>query len=392
MNCNKLNSSCSDKNKLQLQLNSFKPNKENVKIIGRTLYQNGSLWVSHTDSSIEFKFIGKICIIVISTDSIYGSLSKENPAHIFVYGDDKLCIDTITTESVMELNVEFDKVTEHIVRLMKVSECHKGTIYINEIKTDSDIIKPTAAKTKKIEFIGDSITCAFGALDTEGEFTTRTEDGTKSYAYKVAQKFDADYSIFGFSGYGVYSGFSFDGIRNTGFLLPPFYDKLGDLKWNEEHPEATTIVMTDVDWDASEFVPDLIVINLGTNDSNYIKTINNEKTREVEKVNFCLEYKKFIEHVRSIHPDSEILCTLGVMGQELFPLIENSVNTYRSETNDHKINIFKFNVQNIEKNGIGLLDHPNVLSQVDAANELIEEIEKRYGWKSDLNVDISEKV
>ncbi|ORX65058.1 hypothetical protein BCR32DRAFT_330447 [Anaeromyces robustus] len=391
MDCNKLNNSCSDNNKLQPQLNSFKPTKDNVKILGRTLYQNGSLWVSHTDSSIEFKFTGKICIIVISTDSIYGSLSEENPAHIFVYGDDKQYIDVITTKSIMELKIEFDEIAEHVIRLMKVSECHKGSIYINEIKTDSDSIRPTAAKNKKIEFIGDSITCAFGALDTEGEFTTRTEDGTKSYAYKVAQKFDVDYSIFGFSGYGIYSGFSFNGIRNPDFLVPPHYDKLGELKWNEEHPEATNIVMANIKWDASEFIPDLIVINLGTNDDLYVRYINDEKTKEIEKINFSNEYKKFIKHVRSIHPNSEILCTIGVMGQDFFPLIENVVSTYCKETNDNKINVFKFNIQNIEKNGIGIMDHPNALSQVDAAIELIEEIEKRYGWKSNPNIDITEK-
>eukprot|EP00833_Pecoramyces_ruminatium_P008054 jgi/Orpsp1_1/1182086/evm.model.c7180000079814.1 len=373
-------------------INSFKPTKDNIKIIGRTHYQDGSLWVCHTDSGIEFKFSGKTSIIVISPDSIYGSLSEETPARIFVYGDDKLYIDTLTTESRMELNIEFNEVGEHVVRLLKVSECQYGSIYINEIKTDSDKIIPTANKDKKIEFIGDSITCAFGAMDTEGDFKTANENGTKSYAYKVAQKFHADYSLFAFSGYGIYSGVTFNGARNTDLLLPPQYDKLGELTWNNLHPEGTTLAMTDVEWNHHEFEPDLIIISLGTNDGTLMKSITDEKKREAEEINFYNEYKSFIKHVRSVHPNSEILCILGVMGHEVYPQIEKAVNDYRHETKDDKMNIFKQSAQNVPKNGIAILFHPNVLSQVDAANELIKEIEKRYGWTSDPTIDISETM
>jgi len=290
----------------------------------------------------------------------------------------------------MELKVEFNEVGKHVVRLLKVSEGNKGSIYIKEIKTDSEKIFPTPVKSKKIEFIGDSIMCAFGAMDTEGDFTTKNEDGTKSYAYKVAQKLNADYSIFSYSGYGIYSGLSFTGTRNTDYLVPPLYDKLGKLTWNVEHPENTTLAMTDVEWDHHEFEPDLIVINLGTNDGTFIRTIPDDATREVEKTNFIEEYKNFIKHIRSVHPNANILCCLGIMEQDLCPQVEQAVKEYRNETKDEKTDYFQCKLHDVAKNGIAILFHPNYLSQVDAANELIIEIEKRYGWTTDPTVDISE--
>jgi len=372
--------------------NTFKPTEDNVKIIGRTHYQDGSLWVCHTDSGIEYKFNGKTTTIVISPDSVYGSLSEETPAHIFVYGDDKRYIDTLTKEKSMKLTIEFDAIGEHVVRLLKVSECQYGSIYINDIITDSDKIFPTPEKEKKIEFIGDSITCAFGSLDAEGDFKTANEDGTKSYAYKVAQKFNADYSLFSFSGYGIYSGVTFTGMRNKDLLLPPKYDKLGELLWNNIHPESTTLAMREVNWDHHKFEPDLIIINLGVNDATYITSITDKKLIEEEKAVFKEEYKKFIKHVRAAHPNSEILCTLGVMEDILYPQVETAVHDYCNESKDAKINVFKLNPQNVAKNGIAILTHPNVLSQVDAAYEVIAEIEKLYGWKSNPNLDISETM
>ncbi|ORX83694.1 hypothetical protein BCR32DRAFT_326256 [Anaeromyces robustus] len=370
--------------------NSFEPTKDNVKIIGRAKYMNNSLWVGHTDSGIEFKINGKTVTIVVSTDGIYGSSSEENPAHILVYGDDKLILDTYTTENPKELNVEFDEIGEHIVRLIKISECQYGSIYIDEIKTDSNVITPTSPKDKKIEFIGDSITSAFGSVENLGPCFTSFEDGTKSYAYKVAQKFNVDYSIFSFSSYGIYSGYLGEPIRVTDFLIPPIYEKLGRLNWNFDYPENTTLAMSSVDWDAKEFEPDLIVINLGTNDAFYINSLSDENLRATEQINFTNAYKDFITQVRSVHPNSEILCTIGSMGQFLYQEIENAVHAYVNETNDLKINAFQLNEQDIEKNGEGFFGHPGILSQVDSAYETISKIEELYGWVSDPNVDINE--
>jgi len=360
-------------------LNTFQPSKENVKILGRGLYleKEGSLWFGLTDSGVEYKFNGKSTTISLTADS--SAASTDNPARIVILADGELYKDDTVKSVESEFDVTFETSGEHIVRFMKVSECPNGSVRITAIKADAEKIEPTADAEKKIEFIGDSITCAYGVDGTEGTFSTKTEDGTKSYAYLASKQLNADYSMVSFSGFGIISGYSTDGTRNLVSTVPQYYDKLGFSYWNQFGSDITQL--KEVSWDASQFVPDLVIINLGTNDNSYMQNVKGDRAKE--EADFVEEYVKFIEQIRSVHPDAEILCTLGIMGQELYPQIEEAVSTYKAASGDEKVNAYKFNQQNINKNGKGIDWHPAPQSHVEAAEELVAEIKKLYGWNSD---------
>jgi len=313
-----------------------------------------------------------------------GKKDDKSAIENFHIKSDKFNYDIISDEK-SELTVGFNENAEHVVRFIKLSENANGTLRITGVKADGKI-EPTAAKEKKIEFIGDSITCGYGVDGTDGSFSTITEDGSKTYAYKVAQKFDADFSLFAFSGFGIISGYTTDGERNTASTVPQYYDKLGFSYYCQFGSDNTQ--MKDVDYDFDQFDPDLVVINLGTNDNSYLNSVSSEEKKASEKEDFTAEYAKFITAIRAAHPDAEILCTLGIMGQELYPEIEKAVEQYKEETGDEKVNAFKFNVQDIANNGKGIDWHPAPQSHIDAAHELIEEIETLYGWTADPEVDI----
>jgi len=361
---------------------TFKPNKENVKLLGRAnYYEDGYLWFGLTGSGIEYKFTGKSTSITVNSDG-----NSSNPCRVKIYADGKAYSDIFVESKEIEIPIEFDESAEHIVRFVKVSESANGTARIYGIKADGKI-EPTSEGEKKIEFIGDSITCAYGVdgADTDS-FSTKNEDGTKSYAYKVAQKFNADYSMVAFSGFGIISGYTTNGERLTTSTVPQYYDKLGFSYWNQFGSDGTQI--KNVKWDYNDFVPDLIVVNLGTNDNSYLQGVSSSEKRQSEIEAFAEEYQDFIAQIRSANPDSEILCTLGIMGQELYSQVEEAVNNYVKETGDKKVHAFKFNVQNISKNGKAVDWHPAHQSHVEAAYELIEEIESLYGWTADSNVNI----
>jgi len=366
-------------------LKSFEPTKENVKIIGRANYQDGYLWFGLTDAGIEYSINGKTSVIKVTADTTaYG---EENPARIKIYADDALYLDTILTEKDTEFTIDFNRPGKHIIQFIKVSEAERGSIRITEILSDSNKIKPTAQKAKKIEFIGDSITCAYGVDDVVGNpFSTRTEDGTKSFAYKTAQKFHADYSIVAYSGFAILSCFAFTGERFTEAALPQYYDKLGySFEPNVFGDEVAQLQNTY--WDYHDFVPDLVVINLGTNDHSYFTSIDESIVPE-EKLAFIEEYEKFLAQIRANYPRTEILCVLGMMGQEVYPEIEQAVSNYTTKTGDSHVHAFKMNVQNEAENGLACDGHPAAQSHVDATYELVAEIERLYGWKSDPNVNI----
>ena len=376
------------------ELYSFEPTKNNVKILGRGKYQDGYLWFALTDSGIEYTFNGKTTIISVTADT--KAYSKEVPAYIAIYADGEVYNKTLITQKNTDFTVNFDKKGKHTVTFIKLSEALYGSLRINEIKADVKKIKPTTEKKKKIEFIGDSITCAYGVDGTEADtYSTATQDGSKSYAYLTAKKLNADYSLVSYSGYAILSAVTFDGERTPNTALPEFYDKLGiavgeamfTLGKNEFDDGSYELQSTP--WNPNEFVPDLIVINLGTNDSFYFYTIDQSKVAAETEV-FVQKYEEFLAQLRKIYPNTEILCTYGAMGQYIVSDIERAVNNYINKTGDSHVHYYWFNEQNAEKNGMGADTHPNAKSQRDSANELIAEIEKLYGWKVDKKVDIDE--
>ena len=213
----------------------------------------------------------------------------------------------------------------------------------------------------------------------------------------TAKKLDADYSLVSYSGFAILSAVSFDGERTPDTALPVFYDKLGVTAGDGLFSLGTNdfddgyYELQSTLWDPNEFVPDLIVINLGTNDSFYFYTIAPENVAPETEV-FVQKYEDFLAQLRAIYPNTEILCTYGAMGQYIVSDIERAVNNYINKTGDSHVHYYWFNEQNYEKNGYGADTHPNAQSQRDSANELIEEIEKLYGWKANKKININELI
>ena len=368
------------------ELYTFEPTKDNVKILGRAIYQNGYLWFGMTDSGIEYTFNGKTTTISVTADT--ASFSEDNPAYIAIYADGEVYEKILIKEKDTDFTVNFDKKGKHTVTFIKLSESERGSLRINEIKADVKKIIPTPEKKKKIEFLGDSITCAYGIDGTGSDtFSTTIQDGSKSYAYLTAKKFDADYSIVAHSGICIFKNVPFNG-DDTPFVLPPLYDKLG-LTMGPNIYDDGVFFLQETTWDFKQYEPDLIVINLGTNDDYYFLFID-ESLLASEKLAFIQSYEDFITHLRNIYPNAEILCTLGMMGQALYPEIEQAVNNYTARTGDTHVHSFKFSAQDEEKNGLGADGHPNAKSHLIAAHELIDEIEKLYNWKPIKKINIDE--
>jgi len=389
---------CKEKEcKSETTINSFEATKENVKVLGRANYQDGYLWFGMTDAGVEYQFDGKTTVINVTADT--KAYSEESPAYVGIYADGEIYNKTLITQKNTNFTVNFDKKGKHTVAFVKLSEAEQGSLRINEITADAKKIKPTAEKKKKIEFIGDSITCAFGVDGGEEDhYHTSIQDGTKSYAYLTAKKFNADVNIVAHSGIAILSAVSFTGERTPDSTLPPIYDKLGLTFGNDffvlgsnEFDDGSYELQSTVWDDFGKYVPDLIVINLGTNDAFYFTSIEAEKVLD-ETEAFVQNYEDFLAQLRKLYPKTEILCTLGIMGQEAYPLVEQAVNNYIESTGDNHVNIFQFNVQDVEENGIGADAHPNAKSQLDAAHELIGAIEEFYEWKSDPEVNIEQLI
>ena len=339
---------------------------DNVKLLGRTYLLNDTLWFSFSGTGVEFRFKGKKCSFLLCSDSIYNE--ETHQARFAVYVDDNLVIDDVMDCEQKEVCViDSDVTTEAVIRLIKLSESSDSTMGIREvICEESALISPTEEKHLKIEFIGDSITCGYGVDGTlEDTYSTHNENVTKAYAYLTAQALHADYSMVSFSGHGIISGYTDNGEKVAHQLVPAYYTKLG----NSYGVFAGNIAPKEIEWDFAKFRPDIVVINLGTNDTSYARD-NEERCMEYVK-----EYCNFLETVRNYNPSASIVCVLGLMGQELCPYVEKTVALYKEKTGDANVYAFKLSEQN-QANGVVVDYHPTYDSHKRASEEVVTFIQK----------------
>lgn len=349
-----------------LSLKSFPASEQYVRFIGRTAENEGIRLLALSASGVEFTFTGTSASFTLVGDNMTSNPEKQPRFAVYINGERTM--DELLDSAEKEVTVfTSDEPVQTTVKLLKLSEAQESTMGIKSVNvTCAEDIAPTAQTGKlKIEFIGDSITCGYGVDDEDRDhhFKTSTEDATKAYAYKTAMALDADYSLVSYSGNGIISGYTDNGTRQTSQMVPTVYKKFAK-SWGS----YDMFSVQELDWDFSQFQPDYIVINLGTNDASYTKG-DKDKIQE-----YIDGYVDFLSTVRENNPKAHIICSLGVMGTDLYPAIEKSAAAYTEKTGDTNLSTFKFTVQDGNKNGYAADWHPTAASHDIAAAELTEYI------------------
>lgn len=346
---------------------SFPASEQYARLIGRTAENEGILWLALSASGVEFTFTGTSASFTLVGDNMTENAEKQPRYAVYINGERTM--DELLDSAEKNVTVfTSDEPAQATVKLLKLSEAQESTMGIKSINvTSAEDITPTAQAEDrlKIEFIGDSITCGYGVDDEDRDhhFKTSTEDATKAYAFKTAMALDADYSLVSYSGNGIISGYTDNGTRQTSQLVPAVYKKFAKSWGNYD-----MFNVQEVDWDFSRFQPDYIVINLGTNDASYTK---GKQDRVQEYID---GYVDFLTVVRENNPDAHIICSLGVMGADLYSAIEKAAAAYTEKTGDANLSTFKFSTQDGNKNGYAADWHPTEASQDIAAAELTEYI------------------
>lgn len=358
---------------------TFPVNDTTVRTVGRNLASGGTYWLVHSGSAIEFTVNARSAEVELAGDSSINN-SPDYRSRYAVLVDGEIIADSTMSEKTKKIELfSGDKSRTAKVKIIHLSEANNGAIGVNSITTDSDSaapIVPAADKKYRIEFIGDSITCAYGVegKDQYEGFKTTTENFMKSYAYLTAEKLDADYSAVSYSGFGIVSGYTSNGSRNSTSLVPPLYEYIAGGNYYKE-------------WDFSK-PNDVVVINLGTNDGSYCGKDTAKMT------SYRTEYTKFLEKVRKYNPDAYIICTLGTMGvTELYPYLEGAVEDYIKAMGDEKITCYQSSVQDMNNDGLGSDWHPSPVTQQKSAAVLTDKICQVLGIESDqVGLDVAAKA
>jgi len=253
---------------------------------------------------------------------------------------------------------------------MKYSEAAFSSVGIASIETDGELLPPPAEKERKIEVIGDSITCGYGiegVVDVD-TFNTAQENPWNAYGCRIARALDAEVSLISWSGNGIISHYVEESVnepRNDEALMPELYfyeDYSADMRRGKAKAEY-------VKRDFSTYQPQLIIINLGTNDGSYTRNI---PARDRAFIN---GYVAFLREVREANPQANILCTIGVMATAAKELVGEAVACV-NELGDNKVFFKEAFLQNGEVDGIGTDWHPTESTHKKLAAYLLEFIRK----------------
>ena len=128
------------------------------------------------------------------------------------------------------------------------------------------LLSPLPLPERRIEFIGDSMTCGYGieASNEKEKFADETENHYYTYAALTARALKAQHVVVARSGIGIYRNYNGPKTGNAD-CMPRLYDR-------------TLFCVEEEKWDFSRYTPDVVCVNLGTNDVStepYDKTMFN---------------------------------------------------------------------------------------------------------------------
>lgn len=330
---------------------------DKVKLLGHVIPDGEQYWLISSAAEAGFKVTGatRVLLKLRADDSVLDPAKETLLPRFEIRLDGKKTLDARLTAKEASVTVfEGAEKRDAEVRLIKLNEGN-SLFALRGIVTDGSV-EPLPEKPLKMEFIGDSITCGYGVEGkSEAEaFTTATENAAKGYAFLTAEALGADAVLTCYSGHGIISGYTDDpAVRNGADLVPPYYEKEG----RNEFRLPTGKLAQETERDFSAFRPDYIVLNLGTNDLSWCGT-DEVRGREYAKL-----YVEFLKTVRKDNPGARILCTLGVMGTGLNPMMQAAAEEYCRETGDRQIRVLLLEEQDAARDGYGSDFHPNEISQ-----------------------------
>ena len=176
-------------------------------------------------------------------------------------------------------------------------------------------MKETECPSRHIEFIGNSLTCGYGVEGKDRSEPYKAERRIATYLMPLFRPlFQCRLYAYCTSGRGV--------VRNYGDSVRISAVTMKDRMLN------TFDMNLDKKWDFKTYKPDLVVVNLGTNDfSTNIYPLEDE---------FIHAYKLLISRLRANYGDVPILCISPAITQRQ---IVQYMERMRKDLNDKKVYI-----------------------------------------------------
>jgi hypothetical protein len=307
----------------------IKANNPKIQYMGRVDFENPLKPRLHAPgAAISLKFKGTFCDIVLRGNF-------QNYLQIIIDG-----VNTrIQTEGKYIVKDLSDG--EHTLTIVKDTEANIGYIEFIGIRC-TEILDPDPLPEKRIEFIGNSITCGSGIDDSQiacetGEWYDQ-HSAYQAYGPIAARELNAQWMLSSFSGIGM------------------IHSCCGMTKVISDIYEQVDLSASGKVWDFSKYQADIVTICLGQNDGIQ------------DSVAFCSAYVDFIETVQSKYNNPEIICLTSPMADDgLYTIQMNYLTGIVEHLNDDKVKALFLS----HKLNSGCQSHPNAVEHQTIAEELV---------------------
>lgn len=379
-----------------------------IRLHGRKNPDSMRFWMDYTASGIEFWFRGTKAEILLFADNrgeeqwVLFELDGI-PARRFKLDDGQHWYTVFDTKGHYEGPFSDLQNAVRKVRIYKESEASDNpdapaTTAADAISVNGPLVD-IDERYPHIEFIGDSITCGEGSVAPPfkdiGSIVSVDEWSSAYYNFSgfLSRKLHADYQIVAHGGWGAYC--SWDNVPTEN--IPRIYSKICGVT-----PDCFATSRGVHDDYCFEFNPNLVIVNLGTNDNSGFEqppyfdpnTGISYKMRMDEATGRYLEEDKnkvrdamvdFIFLIHEKNPSAKILWVCGMMGNLICPVIEEAADIVHqrvihaaSDDAIATLELFTFELPNTIDEDLGANCHPLAEAHRKCADILYDYIRNNH--------------
>jgi len=227
-----------------------------------------------------------------------------------------------------------------------------GTLRLNKLYYNGTPLTYVSDKTSRILFLGDSITCGMG-LDTSVENGYKASNAYYTYASVLGRMLNAEVETVARCGSQVCHFAWATANRNKG--------PIDGINWLK-----SINLINSTEYDYANNQPDVVVINLGSNDIPYSET---EGIKDYTGDKYNEDVTTLLTKVHTMYPDAKIIWTVGMvdrntdLSKEYIGYFKSYVKTWSAENNDLAYFLDLSHLSDLE----GYNGHPTIETHNEAA-------------------------
>jgi hypothetical protein len=339
-------------------MNFVSASDPNVLVMGRVERANGKLRIGYPGVTLRLRFEGNALALRAE------STGESSRLEVRVDTQTPRILPVKRGDSELTLAENLPKGV-HSLELVHRTETWQGIVTISGFRLDpaAHLLPPEPWPARRLLLIGDSVTC--------GEAVERSPDCQKnsdwwnpsrSYGMLLARSLGAQCHLVCYGGRGLIR--DWQGRRDT-LNAPQFFEL------------AVPDPARPASWKHERYVPDVVLVSLGTNDFNLALGALPEREE------YVAAYVAFVKRIRVSYPDAQVLLTEGAMVNDEVDPNRPQKRTLREYLAETVRRVADAKVQVIESRhypGDRCDAHPTGDQHQAMARDLEPEVRRVAGW------------